>query len=1124
MSHHHSPHRPRAASPVALVCALLALLLAPAAAPAQAVTGSLPVRVTDPNQAPVAGATVRLANAERSFERTLTTGGDGLATFVGLPPGTYSVTVTADDFNSQRIERVEVGVSRRDELAVVLQPGAVEGFTVVAGPGPVERVDPLTDLPNINNDLTPLLQVVPGAAAASPNALGRVVTDGKGKEQQTLRLDGLDVTPLTELPSGDPAHAVLDTLLKTNVALNGAKTLTHAGALSFEPPGGSDQNYALSPMYGPGTGTLLEGISLTGYHGRDTKAGQWKFQLFEALRNDALNAANRFDFEGKNGLRRNQFGVKAGGPFLHRKAALFVGYEGIRARSERVLYEAVPADALCLCGGPVGPFLGGFLPPGTAVVPGASDDPNYLVARRRVRARGDGNAWDARLDLAGITGRAPDTLSLRFTRQDAEFLVPDGVTGRSQRQGVVLAHGLARLSLRTESYNHNFQFGFNQTRSHTFVDSLPGADPRLAQSLITVGGSVPVSNLPGDPATVPGAALGGMLRGAGRGFDQSPVSFNAGYDLVATFGGRHRVEAGFETRFIRLDFDRFGGLTYSFADVAALRSGTAGVVNFLSDLSAPSPFGPLAGERRAEQRYYLSHFQGRSTFSPRFTLTYGVRYDYFGAPRERDDRAVVVDPASGTILPPGTPFFRAAKNNFQPRVGLAYQLRDDLFLRAGAGIYSGSPRIGDLLLPIESDRFNTGLVGGAFPLTPAEVAREFVENPDTRQFQPLSFARDFTTPERVYRWDAMLTHTFGKVNDLNILYSGNLGRNLPVAGVANQIVSVQTNADPTRPAVVRREFDIVRGDQLFKPFGELLYRASRGRSSYNGLTVQLKRNNVSLGTSDHWLDWQNFTSFNAQYTLGRNVGNASGAVASDTRDFDADFGFNAADVRHTFSLSAGYRLWDDARGRPRRDILWGWTIAPTFTARTGTPLVVRLDRPDVVYVDADGDVFGSPAAGRQAVLNTPGGGASGGARVPDLVPGVDPYLRRDLQFLNPEAFAVPAPGSFGNLRRGELRGPGLFQVDLALTRVLFNESQLFNERGIAADLKIEFTNLFNRANFLAPSATLPNVLGTSAAGDRIQPGVPFTRLTAGQGFGVINAAETGRQIQFTVTFKFNDGF
>jgi hypothetical protein len=365
----------------------------------------------------------------------------------------------------------------------------------------------------------------------------------------------------------------------------------------------------------------------------------------------------------------------------------------------------------------------------------------------------------------------------------------------------------------------------------------------------------------------------------------------------------------------------------------------------------------------------------------------------------------------------------------------------------------------------------------------------------------------------------MMTHTFGTVNDVNVIYSGNIGRNLPVANIANPIISVQTNPDPTQPAIVRRQFDIESNGFLSQPFGELQFRTSKGRSSFNGLTFQFKRNNRLLGTSEHWLDWKNFTSFNAQYTLGRNVGNVSGAVAASTLDFESDFGFNTSDVRHVFSLTTGYKLWDDANGRNRRDIVWGWTISPTITARSGAPVIVRLDRPDVVYVDATGQIFNSQGVGRQAIINTPGGGASGGTRVPNLIPGANPILRDGLQFLDPRAFAVPAPGEFGNLRRGQVRGPGSFQVDLTFTRVLFYKTEAGKGKNIVgADLKIEVANVFNRVNFINPPATL------SVTGDRIQPNVPFTRLTAGSVFGVFNAADVGRQIQFTLVFKFNEGF
>src|SRR6185369_11701522 len=143
------------------------------------------------------------------------------------------------------------------------------------------------------------------------------------------------------------------------------------------------------------------------------------------------------------------------------------------------------------------------------------------------------------------------------------------------------------------------------------------------------------------------------------------------YDLVANFSSKHSLETGFEARFIQFDFDRFGGLTYTFPGVAALRTGTPRVVNFLSDLSAQSPFN-AAGKRRATQEYYLSYFQMISRLS-RAHLTYGLRYDYFGVPREENDRAIVIDPHIGETLPSGTRFYKASKGNFQPRFGLAYR-------------------------------------------------------------------------------------------------------------------------------------------------------------------------------------------------------------------------------------------------------------------------------------------------------------------------------------------------------------------------------------------------------------------------------------------------------------------
>lgn len=1138
-------------------------LLVAATAYGQTETGTLIVRVVDQSDRLATEVLVTVLNMDTGQFQREKTNAQGEAVFSSLEPGRYRVTrvgnvdlatlVTTDPQASDSSALTETDVITSGRTIVRIQvplgvgafnvAGRAPGFTANAGVShqiTSARQSELLDLPNPNTDITPLLTVVPGAVAVGSSALGRVVIDGKGKEQQTFRLDGLDAAALVELPSGDPALGVLDSLQKQSVtALDQKETSVVSGAFG--------------PLNGPGTGSGTEAVTQRG-------GSLFKFQVYDLIRNDALDAPNYFDYEGKNAIRRNQFGGKVAGRLSDNgKAFFFLGYEGIRGRTERNVYEAVPVEAAtCCAGGPVSPFLGGFLPPGTTLLPTTTSlNPNFLVARRRLRTSSEANAWNLRLDFLpfAVVGdksteeqdaKVNDQITFRFTRQAAEVIMPDGVTGRQQRQRIVFANSLLRAKHFTENFIHDFKIGFNETRGMVDVQTIPQTRPELSQALITVGGTVGVTGLPGNPSTVPVATLGGLIRGTtGRGFNLTPYSISAAYNLTHIFGdnpilgrGTHELNAGGEVRFIRFSFNRLGGLTYAFPDVAALRAGTPGSVTFVSDLSEASPFdNPGVGPRRARQEYYMGYFQLRSkyrmgapaTSDAPLVLTYGLRYDYFGAVREQDNRALVVDPQTGDFLPPGTPFYRASKINFEPRFGLAYTLpfKSGPFarttFRTGAGIYLGVPRISDLVMPIESDRFNTGIIGGTFPIDRSAIARNFIENPETRLFQPLTFARDFTTPERTYKWEASITRGVANFGDFRVAYVGNIGRDLPLAGIANPIVSVATNPDPTRAAIVTRQLDLLRGDQAF---GEFTYRTSQGRSSYNALTFSLQRDETKHGTPESRL--LRFSSFKLQYTLSRNVGNVTGTVASDPSNFDADYGYNASDARHSLTFSATYKLWEVFK-KKRGQVLWGWTLAPLFTARSGLPLIVRLDRPDVVYVDASGSVFASQGIGRTAVINTPGGGSTGGARVPDLIPGADPYLNNGLQLLNPAAFAIPAPGSFGNLGRGELRGPSAFQFDFAVTRHIFEKK----DNAISADLKVEFVNLFNRANFSNPSASLPNVLGTNFAANQLQPGMPFTRTTA-ENFGTMNfgtstfgtfsAADPGRLIQFSVVVKFNEGF
>ena len=1138
---------------ISSACLFIALTISVVAQTA----GNIRVTVRDFAGDAVPGATVTAIGRDPTVTRTATTPDSGEVVITNLTPGIYTITVKAPGFAMTTVEDVQVTTGQSQEIPVELRLSTGgRSLASVTAIEPSEAVatglqPSLSALPNLNDDLTPLLQTVPGAVAAGASTLGKVAIDGRGNDQQTVRLDGLDYTSQVDFPSADAAVNPVGSFQKPSVAGDLDNAATRSGAFGYE------------PRHGPGTGSVSE---ITTFAGPDTG---WKLQLYGDHVNDAFNARNYFDYDGKNALRRTRFGAKFGTALGEMKrTSLFLAYEGWRGRTERNVYEAVPVGVTT---GPLAALVPAFVPPGTELIPGASLNSDFEVARRRTRTTAESNAFDIRLDyrpLRPLVNRDkcpyPDQrraanptsdfdparakecslLTLRFTRQAAENFVPDGVTGRTQRQRFLFVNGLVgwKMATRTKhvfdefspkdkEFGHQFRFGFNLTRAQLGTELPTSTGAVLSQSLVVVGGTVPVRGLSlppvptGVPLTVPNASLGSLVRGSGRGFDFKPLTYSASYDYSTEVKGRHELYAGAEARFIRFDLDRLGGLTYTFPTVAALRTGTPGTITYLSDLSAPSPFSEGTGRRRARQQAYMGYVQMVSQFhnpsswdtnlEPALTLTYGLRYDYFSGVRERGERAVVVDPLSGRILPPGSPFYRVDKVNLQPRFGLAYRfgegpLTKRTLLRAGIGLYSGVPRIGDLLLPVDSDRFSTAINGGAFPFSTADMVRSFVQNPLTRQFQPVAFAQDFSPLERSLKWDVRIGQKRAGY-DFSAYYTGNIGRNLALANFANRITSIATNPDPTKPAVVTREF----GDA----FGEFFYRRGGGHSSYNALSLQVSRNvSDQQTTSIRWLKIP-VADFNAKYTLSRSVGNVTGTIMSNPLDPDGDFGYNSGIARHSFTLSAVYNLWQLGKNPDNRNHpLLGWQVMPSLKVTSGLPLIIRINRPDVVYVDAGGTVYASPAAGRTAVLNTSGGGSSGGAYVPEIVPGASPLFRDSLELLNPAAFAIPAPGQLGNLRRGQFRGPGAVQLDLGLRRNLFGKKE--KTRG---EFRLDFYNVFNRANFTNPAVSLPGLLGASAADNQFQPHAPLTRAGA-SAFGVVTSADTSRLIQFSFALRFNEGF
>jgi len=177
-----------------------------------------------------------------------------------------------------------------------------------------------------------------------------------------------------------------------------------------------------------------------------------------------------------------------------------------------------------------------------------------------------------------------------------------------------------------------------------------------------------------------------------------------------------------------------------------------------------------------------------------------------------------------------------------------------------------------------------------------------------------------------------------------------------------------------------------------------------------------------------------------------------------------------------------------------------------------------------------GGSFPALPVGFVALVNTPGGGNSRNIRRPNLIPGADPYLNNDRNMIDPAAFAIPEPGTFGDFPRNELSGPGFRQLDMIFAkRFHFSETMNF-------EFRTEVFNIFNHANFANPSTTLNNALPSlsfsngvysASTSNVVQPGQAFTQAAAGSTFGLLRSTVgrtvglgSNRQIQFAFRFNF----
>jgi hypothetical protein len=809
-------------------------------------------------------------------------------------------------------------------------------------------------------------------------------------------------------------------------------------------------------------------------------------------------------------------------------------------------------------------------------------------------AKLDENAFSARIDY-----KFNEKISLygRYQIDKGTLLAPDGTSGRfinaKQRPDnfVFSVNQIFGSSIINET-----KFGMNRAPTDllTVVPSVGGLNGiNLSSTSFRLSGNIVSPGINGGAPTgftEPGGLTRQSSAGNGRAQPIRPTSLSF-IDNLSWTKGNHSFKFGGEVRLLTVKFDQLGGTVFSYGSIRDFALNQNVTAAFIGDLSTPGDFRiatdpvstisrPASGFSEGKQYYIIGYGQDEWRIRPNVVLSYGLRYEFFSVNKETDNRAVVVDAANGRLMPAGTPYYVSSKKNFGPRLGLTWTpkfLGGKTTFRVGGGLYYGPGQYEDLIQPIESNVFRSTQTLAA-GLTTASTATVSNTNVIQSRFTPRVYdINGYKVPERVGQYGFSVQQELPGSTVLTVAYVGSQGRNLFLRSVTNRILPGTTviqngSALPTGVGVINRcstapvagvctgqiigvnvvrEFDIVgkaldaNGNvivsptSVLQPYGEMDYKTSGGRDRYDALQIQLNRR-FTAGLT-----------LNAQYQFGKSYGNTNGSNEANTAQnpysFAEEFGNNSFDIRHSLNFTALYEL-PIGKGRQFNlngiadFFLGGWQVGGVYNGRSGTPLDIRITRPDTVAVCQQsggctigsatvpqGFVISQPSAistatplptGFVITTNTPGGNASRNTRRPNLVAGVNPFLTlsNGLRYLNPAAFSMPAPGTYGNLARNALKGPQFHQFDLTLQK-RFNVTERVN-----VVFRTEFYNLFNRANFSNPPATLPSLL--SSGSTSFQPGTPYSETNVGQ-FGVINGTVgrtvglgTNRQIQFALRLNF----
>jgi hypothetical protein len=497
--------------------------------------------------------------------------------------------------------------------------------------------------------------------------------------------------------------------------------------------------------------------------------------------------------------------------------------------------------------------------------------------------------------------------------------------------------------------------------------------------------------------------------------------FDTSYVTADTWtfaSSRHLTTIGGEYRhFINENFAEGTG-TFNFPSIAAFLDGTA------------NAFSTTLGERRStvDQRAVSAFVKDQFRLHDRLTLELGLRYEWHVTPTERNDRFVVFDAVTASLLRVGIDvdgIYAQNNRNLEPRVGVAWDVSSAgrTVVRAAYGRGVDQPGTTAVRDTASNPPYGVPLTAaGSIPIEraidvtrPAGLAPATVD-PDLRNAV-------------VDSWNVNVQRQLAADMAATVGYLGSRGFNLRISRNINQPV------DGVRPfAALSASSPILPGAVL----ANITQVESSGFSSYHGAWVALTKR-FSRGLHFD-------TSYTWSKSLDTNSLNSSGFAVQDSYDIPNQYGLSDFDARHRFVLSATYALPFTAHALTR-----GWQVSAVVQSQSGNPVNIV-----------------TTTSSLNGMANTVRPDVTGPIRIigsPD-------------RWFDPSAFV--AVNRFGNLGRNAVTGPAFHNTDLSVVKDVRPGGPF------AVQLRVDVFDVFNHPNFGPPG----NIVGSPTFGQITRTRLP----------------------------------